>query len=129
MVGQGDDHRRREISPETVFRCMISCISAIVTQLSLLLIPSFFPSLSLFFLLLLSGSAFSLLICFDFWMITSLIEVFLVDFAAMVVVLAIGSVQYCRRLLGVRASAPASVFLHIIFIWAVYLGVIREGLV
>ncbi|KAJ8439888.1 hypothetical protein Cgig2_003954 [Carnegiea gigantea] len=100
MVGRGDDPRRRKISPEIIIRCIISCISGIITQLSLLLIPSFFPSFSLIFQLLLS---------------------------AMVIVLAIGFGQYCRRLLGVRASAPAFVFFHIIFIWVVYLGVIREA--
>jgi len=129
MVGHGDGPLRRKISPEIILRCIISCISGIITQLSLLLIPSFFPSFSLIFQLLLSGSAFSLLICFDFWMIMSSIQVFLVVFAAMVIVLAIGFGQYCRRLLGVRASAPAFVFFHIIFIWVVYLGVIREGFV
>lgn len=100
MVELSNDHPRRKNSPELIFRWMISCIFAILTQLSLLLIPNFFPSFSLLSHLLLS---------------------------AVVLVLAIGFGQFFRRLIGIRASPPAFVFFHIIFIWAVYLGVIREA--
>ncbi|CAL5361274.1 unnamed protein product [Camellia sinensis] len=34
--------------------------------------------------------------------------------------------RYCKRLVGVGESAPAFVFFNIIFIWGVYIGLVRQ---
>lgn len=39
----------------------------------------------------------------------------------------LGMGRFLRRVLGVSQSAPAMVVFHILFMWAVYIAVIREG--
>ncbi|KAH9617264.1 hypothetical protein KSS87_006890 [Heliosperma pusillum] len=90
---------RSKIS-EIIFRCTISSILGIFTQLALLSIPHFF-------------GAFSLL----FQMISSV--------AVLLIAVTFG--QLVRRFFGVRASAPAFVVFHMIFIWIVYVIVVREA--
>ncbi|KNA09632.1 hypothetical protein SOVF_151710 [Spinacia oleracea] len=99
MAGSIEEYGSRRKSPELIIRCMISLISGIITQISLLLIPHLFPLFSLLFQFILSGA---------------------------VLAIAIISCQFIKRLLRVHASAPAFVFFHIIFIWVVYLSVIRQ---
>ncbi|CAL5424390.1 unnamed protein product [Camellia sinensis] len=93
----GNQKQRRVASSNSIGRCLISFVSSSLTQLSLFLLPSFFPSFSL-----LSLSAVALL-----------------------GVTGVG--RCCKRLVGVEASAPAFVFFDIIFIWGVYIGMVRQG--
>ncbi|XP_073303293.1 uncharacterized protein [Primulina huaijiensis] len=78
---------------------LVSIISVFVTQLTLFLLPQFLPTLSLLTLLPLS---------------------------ALLIVVVMGLGRCCKKVLGVRASAPAFVFFSIIFIWAVYIYVVRQ---
>lgn len=100
MAGLHDENSSRSKSPVLIFRCVVSCFSGALTQLALLLIPHFFPLLPLLYQFLLSAAVLAIVIALC---------------------------QCIRRLLGVHASAPAFVFFHIIFIWVVYLCVIKEA--
>ncbi|KAL2899020.1 putative protein S-acyltransferase 23 [Bienertia sinuspersici] len=97
MTRLSDETDNRRFSRELLFRCIFSFISGAFTQLALLIIPHFFPLLSLLFQLFLSVG---------------------------VLAIAIVLCQFVRRLFGVHASAPAFVFFHIIFTWVVCLSVI-----
>ncbi|GAV57914.1 zf-DHHC domain-containing protein [Cephalotus follicularis] len=78
--------------------CTVSCIFVFATQLSLSLVPRFFSASPLFIKLTLS---------------------------VFVLLAVVGFGRWCRRLIGVSASAPAFVFFNMFFIWGVYIGVIR----
>ncbi|KAK9727253.1 hypothetical protein RND81_05G268800 [Saponaria officinalis] len=95
-----NDDNRRKNSPELFLRCTVSSIFGIFTQLALLSIPHFAGVFSLFFQLILSGFVLMIVTIFG---------------------------QFVRRFLGVRASAPSFVFFHMIFIWSVYVIVIRHA--
>ncbi|CAL5352980.1 unnamed protein product [Camellia sinensis] len=93
----GNQKQRRVASSNSIGRCLISFVSSSLTQLSLFLLPSFFPSFSL-----LSLSAVAL------WGVT-------------------GVGRCCKRLVAVEASAPAFVFFDIKFIWGVFIGMFRQA--
>ncbi|GMH12289.1 hypothetical protein Nepgr_014130 [Nepenthes gracilis] len=88
------------LHPRVIGRCAISCIFVVLTQFALLLLPLFLSSLSLFVQLLISG---------------------------MVLLFVAGCGKCFRRLLQVHASAPAFVFFNILFIWGVYVALIRQA--
>lgn len=48
-------------------------------------------------------------------------------FSVLVLVAVAGLGRCCKGLLGVRASAPAFVFINILFVWSVYMIVVRKG--
>ncbi|XP_061957926.1 palmitoyltransferase AKR1-like isoform X3 [Populus nigra] len=50
----------------------------------------------------------------------------LVQLTLSVFVLGLG--RWCRRIVGVYASAPALVFFNLIFIWAVYIFIVRQAI-
>ncbi|XP_068669226.1 uncharacterized protein [Aristolochia californica] len=80
---------------------VLSCLSVFLSQFALLLVPLYFPFLSLLFMLAISGA-----------------------------LLLAGAVfgKFCRRLLGISGSAVAFVFFTVLFVWGVYISVIREGI-
>ncbi|KAL1558056.1 protein S-acyltransferase [Salvia divinorum] len=47
-------------------------------------------------------------------------------FQTVLLVLVMGLGRLCKRVAGVRASAPAFVFFSILFVWAVYISVVRR---
>ncbi|XP_075634271.1 uncharacterized protein LOC142606812 isoform X3 [Castanea sativa] len=81
-------------------RCTVSCISVLLSQLALSLVPRFFSASPLFIQLILS---------------------------ALVLLVVVGLGRCSKRLLGVSGSAAAFVFFNILFIWAVYLAVLRPA--
>lgn len=95
----GEQRRNRRTSSDLISGCSTSFVYFSLIQLALYMVPYFFPNFSLLTLLPLSAVA-------------------LLAVAAVV--------RCCKRLLRVRASAPALVFLSIIFVWGVYVGVIRQ---
>ncbi|XP_021716167.1 probable palmitoyltransferase ZDHHC12 isoform X2 [Chenopodium quinoa] len=99
MAGLKDENGRKK-SPGLTFRCIVSCISGIITQFSLLFIPYFFPQFSLLLQFLLSAA---------------------------VLAIAIGLCQFIKLLLRIHASAPVFVFFHTIFFWVVYISVISQA--
>ncbi|XP_015583499.1 probable protein S-acyltransferase 6 isoform X3 [Ricinus communis] len=92
--------RRKEALLPKFGRCTVSSILVLLTQFSLSLIPRFFSASSFLLQLTLSG---------------------------IVVLFVLGFGRWCRRLLGVHASAPAFVFLNLLFIWSVYFCVVRPA--
>lgn len=95
------DQRKHLSQSKSIGRCIVSCIFVFLTQLVLTLVPRFF-----------SASSF----------LTQL------AFSALLLLLFLGFGGWCRRrLLQVRASAPAFVFFNILFIWGFYVSVIRQG--
>ncbi|KAL9247671.1 hypothetical protein vseg_021079 [Gypsophila vaccaria] len=101
MIGlDTNDKVRRKISPELLLRCTISAIFGITTQFALILIPNFFGVFSLLIQFILSG-------------------------VMLMIVTVLG--QFVRRILGVRASAPAFVLFHVVFVWSVYVFVVRRA--
>ncbi|XP_059626626.1 uncharacterized protein LOC132269453 isoform X2 [Cornus florida] len=96
MVESDDESERRVIWKWG--RCVVSFVTVFLSQFALFMLPCFFPNSSLFILL-----------CFS----------------AIVTLAVAGFGRCCKRLLGFRASAPAFVFFNILFIWGVYIAVIR----
>ncbi|ONI00270.1 hypothetical protein PRUPE_6G079200 [Prunus persica] len=95
------DQRKHLSQSKSIGRCIVSCIFVFLTQLVLTLVPRFF-----------SASSF----------LTQL------AFSALLLLLFLGFGGWCRRrLLQVRASAPAFVFFNILFIWGFYVSVIRQA--
>uniref|UniRef100_A0A6N2L6B9 Uncharacterized protein n=1 Tax=Salix viminalis TaxID=40686 RepID=A0A6N2L6B9_SALVM len=45
-----------------------------------------------------------------------------------VLVFVLGLGRWCRRIVGVYASAPALVLFNLIFIWAVYIFIVRQAI-
>ncbi|GMI97098.1 hypothetical protein HRI_003379000 [Hibiscus trionum] len=87
-------------SSKSIARCTISCISVLLTQFALVLVPLFFSSSPLFIQLTLS---------------------------ALILLIVLGSGGWCRWVLGFRASAPAFVFFTVFFVWGVYVVVVRKS--
>ncbi|PSR86700.1 Protein S-acyltransferase 23 [Actinidia chinensis var. chinensis] len=98
-MAESEDRRNRRTWPNLIGRCLVSLIIFSQTQLALYMVPFFIPNSSVLSLLSLS---------------------------AMVLLVLTGVGRFCKRLLRVRASAPAFVFLNILFIWGVYVGVVRQ---
>ncbi|GAB2235043.1 hypothetical protein Droror1_Dr00004320 [Drosera rotundifolia] len=93
--------RNRSSWQNSIARSAISCILVLITQFSLLIVPRYFSSLPLTPQLFLSG---------------------------VVLVFVAGVGKLCKRLLRVRASAPAFVFFTVLFVWAVYLAAVRPAI-
>ncbi|KAH9701218.1 S-acyltransferase [Citrus sinensis] len=95
-----NEQRKLSASLSLIFRCKISCIFVLLTQFTLSLVPRFFAA-----------------------------SPFIVQFAlsGLVLLLVQTLCGWCRRLLGVRASAPAFVFFNILFIWGFYIAVVRQA--
>lgn len=119
--------RKKEPFLGSVGRCTISCILGLLTQYALSLVPRFFSASFLLIQLALSGSPnsslwnFSMIICFE-----NFIKVWFY-YAVVVLLLVVGFGKWCRKLLGVSASAPAFVFFNILFVWVVYFVIVRQG--
>ncbi|XP_057956063.1 probable protein S-acyltransferase 6 isoform X3 [Malania oleifera] len=96
-----DFHMNRKVSSELLGRCMISCFFVIITHFTLSMILRFSAPSSLLTLLPLS---------------------------ALVLLVVAGFGRFCRRLLGVSASASAFVFFNMLFIWGVYIAVVRQAI-
>ncbi|KAL7127417.1 hypothetical protein ABFS83_14G251500 [Erythranthe nasuta] len=94
-------HQNPKWKKHSIASYLVSLVSVSVTQFTFTLLPLFLPASS--FLTLLPLSAVLLLIV-------------------------VGFGRICKRVAGVRASAPAFVFLTIFFIWAVYLSVVRGAI-
>ncbi|CAL8999229.1 unnamed protein product [Prunus brigantina] len=95
------DQRKHLAQSKLIGRCIVSCIFVFLTQLVLSLVPRFFSASSFLTQLALSALLLLLFLGFGGW---------------------------CRRrLLQVRASAPAFVFFNILFIWGFYVSVIRQA--
>ncbi|XP_043811993.1 putative ZDHHC-type palmitoyltransferase 6 isoform X2 [Manihot esculenta] len=93
--------RKKEPFLASVGRCTISCILALLTQYALSLVPRFFSASFLLIQLALS---------------------------VVVLLLVVGFGKWCRKLLGVSASAPAFVFFNILFVWVVYFVIVRQAI-
>ncbi|KAG8496360.1 hypothetical protein CXB51_007599 [Gossypium anomalum] len=85
---------------KSIGRCTVSFISVLLTQLALFLVPLFCSASPILIQLTLS---------------------------ALVLVVVLGFGGWCKRLLGFNASAPAFVFCSILFIWGVYIAIVRQG--
>ncbi|KAG5238197.1 palmitoyltransferase [Salix suchowensis] len=99
---QIQDQRKKVLAScfKRIGRCTVSCILVLLTQFSLTLVPHFFPASSLLIQLTLS---------------------------VVVLVFVLGLGRWCRRIVGVYTSAPALVLFNLIFIWAVYIFIVRQG--
>lgn len=99
MLGLGFQRPRR--SPWELLRsAAVSCFLALLSHFALAMVPRLFPSLSLLSMLPIS---------------------------ALVLVATIFLGRCWKRLLGISASAPAFVLFNILFLWGVYIAVIRGG--
>lgn len=94
-----DDQKSMRISLKLIGRCMISCFFVFFTQFALSIVPRFFAASSLLIQLPLS---------------------------ALLLLVLLGTGRCCRRFLGVYASAPAFVFFNLLFIWGVYIVILRK---
>ncbi|KAK2985025.1 hypothetical protein RJ640_015620 [Escallonia rubra] len=95
-----ENQGKQKLSWKVLGRCMVSLASVAFTQFSLYMVPYCFPSSSLLTLLPISAVA----------------------------VLGVAGLGRCWKvLLGVRASAPAFVFFTLVFIWCVYIFVVRQA--
>ncbi|XVE79590.1 hypothetical protein DITRI_Ditri14bG0070900 [Diplodiscus trichospermus] len=101
MVLQLHDQRKMLAWPKLIGRCTISCISVLLTQFALVLVPLFFSASPILVQLTLS---------------------------VLVLLVVVGFGGWCRRLLGFHASAPAFVFFSIFFLWGVYIAIIRQAI-
>lgn len=100
MVGLGFQRRRRS-SPEILSASLVSLILFLVSQFSLAMVPRLLPWLSL---------------------------VGMLPVSALVLLAIVGLGRFSRRLLGVSQSAPAMVVFHLLFLWGVYVTMIREAI-
>ncbi|KAF9675337.1 hypothetical protein SADUNF_Sadunf09G0021600 [Salix dunnii] len=101
---QIQDQRKKKVLASCfrrIGRCTVSCILVLLTQFALTLVPHFFPASSLLIQLTLS---------------------------VVVLVFVLGLGRWCRRIVGVYASAPALVLFNLIFIWAVYSFIVRRAI-
>ncbi|KAH8499213.1 hypothetical protein Peur_074331 [Populus x canadensis] len=101
---QIQDQRKKKVLVscfKQIGRCTVSCVLVLLTQFALTLVPHFFPASSLLVQLTLS---------------------------VVVLVFVLGLGRWCRRIVGVYASAPALVFFNLIFIWAVYIFIVRQAI-
>ncbi|XP_021894514.1 probable palmitoyltransferase ZDHHC12 isoform X2 [Carica papaya] len=97
---ESNDQRKFSPSSESISRCIVSCTFVLLTQSALSLVPLFFSASPILLQLSLS---------------------------ALLQVLAVGFGRVCRRVTGLRASAPAFVFFNILFVWGVYIAVVRKA--
>ncbi|XVF68745.1 hypothetical protein PTKIN_Ptkin11bG0026200 [Pterospermum kingtungense] len=95
------DRRKILVWSKLIGRCTISCISVLLSQFALCLVPLFFPASPILIQLTLS---------------------------ALVLLVVLGFGGSCRRLLGFHGSAPAFVFFTIFFVWGVYIAIIRQAI-
>ncbi|XP_034920964.1 uncharacterized protein [Populus alba] len=101
---QIQDQRKKKVLVscfKQIGRCTVSCILVLLTQFALTLVLHFFPASSLLVQLTLS---------------------------VVVLVFVLGLGRWCRRIVGVYASAPALVFFNLIFVWAVYIFIVRQAI-
>ncbi|XP_072997719.1 uncharacterized protein [Typha latifolia] len=100
MLGLGFQRSRR--SPwEVLYSALFSCVLVLFSQLALAMVPRVFESISLLAMLPISGFVFIATIIAGRWW---------------------------RRLLGVSLSAPVFVLFNILFLWGVYIFVIRKAI-
>ncbi|KAJ0084027.1 hypothetical protein Patl1_30898 [Pistacia atlantica] len=97
---QLNDHMKLSASLQLIGRCIVSFIFVVLTQFAISLVPRFFSDSPFFIQLTLS---------------------------ALVLLVVVGIGGWSRRILRVYASAPAFVFLNILFIWGSYVAVIRRA--
>ncbi|KAG9444751.1 hypothetical protein H6P81_016091 [Aristolochia fimbriata] len=92
---------RQKRLAELLLPTLLSSLSVSLSQFALLLVPLCFPFLSLLFMLAISGA-----------------------------LLLAGAVlsRFCRRLLRISASPFLFLLFTVLFVWGVYIGVIREAL-
>ncbi|KAK9280171.1 hypothetical protein L1049_013858 [Liquidambar formosana] len=95
------DQKNCKVLSRLLIRCTVSCIFVFVAQFALSAVPRFFPASSLLTHLALS---------------------------VLVLLAVVGFGRCIKRLLGVRASAPALVFFNVLFIWGVYMAVVRQAI-
>lgn len=100
MVGLGFQWRRRS-PPEILLASFVSLVLSLVSQFSLAMVPRLLPWLSLLGLLPVSGLVF---------------------------LATVGFGRLLRRVLGVSQSAPAMVVFHLLFLWGVYIAMIRKAI-
>lgn len=126
MVGLGFQRKRRS-PPEILSASLVSLSLFLVSQFSLAMVPRFLPWLSLVGMLPVSGC---LIVGSDFFISFVGSCMFIITprfFAAFVLLVTIGLGRFSRRALGVSQSAPAMVVFHLLFVWGVYISMIREG--
>ncbi|KAL6577221.1 hypothetical protein OROMI_011497 [Orobanche minor] len=99
MLESGEVFQKNRKWISSVVSCLISLISVVFTQFALFLLPLILPAASFLVLLPLS---------------------------ALVLVIVVSLGRFCKRVVGMRASAPAFVFFSILFIWTVYFSVVRQ---
>ncbi|XP_044482523.1 palmitoyltransferase ZDHHC12-like isoform X2 [Mangifera indica] len=95
-----NDHMKLSASLQLVGHYIISFIFVVFTQFAISLVPRFFPSSPFFIQLTL---------------------------LALVLLVVVGFGRWSRWILRVYASAPAIVFFNILFIWTVYVAIIRQA--
>lgn len=110
-------------------RCVVSCMLVLLTQFALSLVPASLSASSLLIQLPLSGSLSLSLWMFSWsWRLQGCFIFTLYSLTTAVLLLVVmGLGGWTRRVLGVHASAPAFVFFSILFVWCVYVVVIRKG--
>ncbi|XP_039026365.1 probable protein S-acyltransferase 12 [Hibiscus syriacus] len=95
------DQRKMLAWSKSIGRCTTSCVSVLLTQFVLFLVPLFFSASPHLIQLALSASILLMVMEFGGW---------------------------CRRLLGFNASAPAFVFFSIFLISGVYIAIVRKAI-
>lgn len=115
--------------PELIGRCVVSLMLVLLTQSTQFLVPQFFSDFSVFLQLLISGISLSPVLLWSRLILAINWEVILFFFfvSALLLLAVSATAGWCRRLLRVRASAPAFVFFSILFIWMVYTAIVRQG--
>ncbi|KAF5744615.1 protein S-acyltransferase 15 [Tripterygium wilfordii] len=124
------DQRKPLVCSKLIGPCTVSCIFVLLTQFALSLVPRFFATSSIAIQLALSGPSPLSLYTTNGINLCDSVQIGNCKFsfvAALVLVIVLGSGGWCRRLLGVYASAPAFVVFNILFIWGVYIAVIRRA--
>lgn len=119
-----NDHMKLSASLQLVGRYIISFIFVVFTQFAISLVPRFFPSSPFFIQLTLLGKFVYIYTCFKFNVVFFFWNF---SFAALVLLVVVGFGRWSRWILRVYASAPAIVFFNILFIWTVYVAIIRQG--
>ncbi|KAK9055366.1 hypothetical protein SSX86_026449 [Deinandra increscens subsp. villosa] len=125
--------RRKRRDPwRLIGRSTVSVVCVFFTQFALYLLSSFFDSSNTIALLFLSGSLSTYL---HLIYITLRSYCFCWDlnfdfkfFCSVMVLLGMTVIgRRCKKLFGLRGSAPAFVFTNILFIWCVYLVAVRQA--
>ncbi len=128
-MAQLHDQRKALEWWKLIGRCTVSCITVLLSQYALSLIPRFFSASPFLIQLTLSGPlSLSFTLCIYIKVIGfETLVFFFFFFVGLVLLVVVGLGGRVRRLLGVFGSAPAFVFFNILFIWAVYFAVLRPG--